>query len=181
VRGSIIRGAAIYWVPDLTSTDLDSRDGMLRFRRWLSTGGVIPADARASARDISNMILFDYLIGNRDRWSGGNVRVVAGGRVIIRDHNLAVPRRLDEAGHRRMLEHVRAIGRFSRSTVMALAALDESSLHSALEYDDEETGQTRSVLDADRVAGVLDRRDALVSYIGALIAEHGEDEVLYFD
>ena len=181
VRGSIIRGAAIYWVPGLTSSDLDSPDGVRRFRGWLSMGGAIPAEASVTARDLSNMILFDYLIGNRDRWSGGNVRVVAGDRVVIRDHNLAFPRRLDEAGHRRMLEHVMAIRRFSRSTLAALAALDESSLSAALEYDDEESGQTRTMLDAARIAGVLDRRDALVSYIGALIAEHGEADVLFFD
>ncbi len=175
-RGEELRGAAIYWVPSLSRSDLDTRDGIARWRSWLAIGGDVPSDAMATARDISNMVLFDYVIGNRDRWSGGNVRTVGAGRVVIRDHNLAFPMRLDAAGHQRMLEHLTHVQRFSRTTVLRLAALDARALREALEHD-----ELGTVLDDRRMAGVIDRRDAILSYVASLIAEHGEQVVLWFD
>jgi hypothetical protein len=175
--GPVVRGAFIYWVPGMQRSDLDTPAGIARWTRWLSQSeDAIPAEHRELARDLSNLVLFDYLIANRDRWSGGNVRPIESGRLIIRDHNLAFPMQLGESHHRRMLSFLRRSQRFSRSVIERLIALDESTLRAALA---DETPP--SLLDDRQIEGVLDRRAAILSYVGALIEVYGEEAVLCFE
>ena len=170
------RGAFIYWVPGLQRSDLDTPEGIERWTAWLAQSGEVPGAQRALARDISNMVLFDYLIGNRDRWSGGNVRPVEGGRLVIRDHNLAFPAQLGEGPHRRMLSFLQRAQRFSRTTVERLAALDEAALRELVSDED-----PRTLLDDRQLAGVVRRRAAILSYVGALSEAFGEENVLAFE
>lgn len=173
--GPAVRGAFIYWVPGLQRTDLDTAAGIARWSEWLRQGGVIPDGQRPIARDISNALVFDYVVGNRDRWSGGNLSLVDGGRVVLRDHNLAFPYALGEGVHRRMLESLMRGQRFSRRTIGRLIAMDEEALRAAVADHDPE-----SVLDERQVAHVMERRATVLSYVGALIEAHGEDAVLFF-
>lgn len=173
--GPGVRGAFIYWVPGLQRTDLDTPDGIARWSEWLRQGGVIPEGQRSIARDVSSALVFDYVIGNRDRWSGGNISLVEGGRVVIRDHNLAFPYVLVEGVHRRMLESLRRAQRFSRRTIARLAAMDEHALRAAVADHDPE-----SLLDDRQIAHVLQRRETVLTYVGALIEIYGEDAVLFF-
>lgn len=175
VAGNMVRGAFIYWVPGLLRSDLDTPNGIERWSAWLSQASSVPDDQRAIARDLSNVVVFDYLIGNRDRWSGGNVRPV-GERLVIRDHNLAFPVTLGEGPHRRVLSFLVRAQRFSRTTIRRLVALDERALREAVEDSDPE-----SLLDDRQIAGVLQRRAAILSYVGALIEDHGEAAILAFD
>ena len=175
--GQLARGSFIYWVPGLGRSDLDTPAGIERWSAWLARGGEIPAEDRELARDISNMLVFDYLIGNRDRWSGGNVRPAEGGRrLVIRDHNLAFPAVLPASAHLRMVQFLCRARRFSRQTVRRLEALDEASLRLVLE-----TEEPRMLLDDRQIAGVLSRRETLRSYLGALVETYGEHAVLFFD
>jgi hypothetical protein len=172
---NVVRGAFVYWVPGLERTDLDTGDGIERWSAWLAQGGEIPEEERTTARDLSNMVVLDYVIGNRDRWSGGNVRR-AGGRLVIRDHNLAFPFTLTEAPHRRMLSFLMRAERFSRATIARLVELDEASLRELLADQ-----APSSVLDDRQIAAVLERREAVLSWVGALIEAHGQDAVLFFE
>ncbi|AKF09742.1 hypothetical protein [Sandaracinus amylolyticus] len=176
LTGNVARGAFVYWVPGMLRSDLDTPEGIARWRAWLAQGGAIPEGDLALARDLSNVLVFDYLIANRDRWSGGNVRPLPNGRLVIRDHNLAFPFALGEGVQARMLDTLRRTTRFSRATIEHLIALDEEALRAALAADEP------SVLLEDRqIAGVLERRETLLSYVGALIEAHGEEAVLYFE
>lgn len=172
LTGTAVRGAFIYWVPGLLRSDLDSPEGIARWSAWLSHGGEIPDGQRPIARDLSNVLVFDYLIGNRDRWSGGNLSPTAEGRIVIRDHNLAFPYALGEGVQQRMIESLTRTQRFSRTTIGRLVALDEPALR-AITRDE-------GLLDARQVADVMERRATILSYVGALIEEHGRDAVLFF-
>lgn len=179
--GSGVRGAFIYWVPGLLRSDLDTPAGIARWTGWLAQpregteDGDIPAEHAAIARDLSNALIFDYLIGNRDRWSGGNVRPIEGGRLVIRDHNLAFPHALGEGVQRRMLETLMRGRRFSRRTIERLAGLDEETLRSAIADHD-----PVSLLDDRQIADVMERREAILTYVGALIEAYGAESVLFF-
>jgi hypothetical protein len=181
VRGEELEGAAIYWIPDMHELGLDSKDGVARWARWLAQDGELPSrdKYRSVAADVSSMICFDYLIGNWDRFSGANAQGDHDERrVFVRDHNIAFAEPLPRPLHERVLGRLRKVQRFSRSFVVALKALDQGALDQALTSPGDPPGFR--ALDANRVAALLDRRRALLSYIAANLDHYGEAEVLSF-
>jgi hypothetical protein len=174
-----VRGAASYWVPNLQRTsDLDSAAGVLRWSAWLEPGAEISEENVDLARDLSNMALFDFLIANVDRMSGGNLRTVTNEgvrRVVIRDHNLAFVSRPNEAQSDRLLTELRRTQCFSRRTYQRLVSLNEVALRAAIA--DEIAG---TLLDDAQIAALLDRREALLTYIAALVEAHGESAIFVF-
>ncbi len=173
--GGVVRGAFIYWVPGLLRSDLDTPEGIARWQGWLRQGREVPDQERVVARDLSNMLLFDYLIGNRDRLSGGNLRPAEGGRIVIRDHNLAFPFTLGESGHERLLEMLMRTQRFSRTTIERLIAMNEETLRTAMADEN-----PSMLLDARQLAGLMERRATILSYVGSMIEAFGEEEALCF-
>lgn len=178
--GASVRGTASYWIPNLARTsELDGAPGILRWSAWLAPGAEIPADRTALARDLSTMAVFDVLIANPDRASGANMRTVENRgvlRLAIRDHNLAFAARPADAQWGRMLTMLRRVRRFSHAFVERLEALDEAGVREAMA--DEVVG---TLLDDDQIAAVMDRRETVLSWIGALVELHGEDAVLSLD
>jgi hypothetical protein len=174
-----VRGSATYWVPNLERTsDLDSAAGVLRWSAWLEPGAEIPPESRRLAQDLSNMAVFDFLIANVDRMSGGNLRAVTNEgvrRVVIRDHNLAFAARPNDQQSERLLAELRRTQTFSRGTYQRLVAIDRAALEAAMV--DEIAGD---LLDDGQVRAVLDRREAIVSYVSALVEAYGEDAIFVF-
>jgi hypothetical protein len=170
-----VRGAAIYWVPNLERGTLDQPDGLARWEAWLAPGTALSPEQRILARDLASMCLFDALIGNGDRLSGGNLRTATNGaqRVIIRDHNLAFPARWSEPQRARVIAELTRARRFPRFVVEGIRSLDRASLEAAVE--DQLGG---ALLDAAQLDAVLDRRDMVLSYVAALVEQHGEAAVL---
>lgn len=178
-KSGSVQGAAIYWIPQMRSHGLDRRPAIDEWSRWLRLGATVPEEKERLAADLSTMLAFDYLIGNWDRFSGGNVQgLPSGERLFVRDHNLAFAAPLPGHLHDRIRSHLRRSERFSRELVRRLVALDASALRSvfkdAFARDDEE------LLTEAQLRGVLDRRATLLSYIGALIDESSVDRVLAF-
>lgn len=185
--------AAIYWIEDLQDLGLESWRDAQRVLAWLSIDGEVPPDRTNLARQMSTLIAFDYLIGNWDRWSGGNIKGGPGGDYIyMRDHDAGFAGRISESLQRRMLEPVKRTQRYSRSFVQAVRALDREKLIRELSRDpllaehirlDEGPGPApaKPVLDARVFNELFDRRDTLLTYIAALIDEYGEERVLAFD
>jgi hypothetical protein len=182
--------AAIYWIEDLQDLGLESWRDAQRVLAWLSIDGEPPPDRENLARQLSTLIAFDYLIGNWDRWSGGNLKGAPGGDYLyMRDHDAGFAGRISESLQRRLLEPVKRTQRYSRSFVQAVRALDREKLIRELSRDpllaehirlDEGPGPppAKPVLDARVFDELFDRRDALLTYIAALIDEYGEDRVL---
>ncbi len=184
IRGEILwdapgysRGAVIYWIPRMRQTELATLSGVSAAEPWLSATGEAPPEHAALARDLSTMLAFDYLIGNWDRWSGGNVTLdPSGERLYVRDHNVAFLEPVDGERYERVRAGVERSSRFSRAFVRRVMELDEARIRAAL-AEDPEAGDQPILSDA-QIAGVLDRKRAFLSYVGALIAIHGADRVL---
>ena len=175
----IARGAAVYWVPNMSRTDLDGYPGLGAAAEWLRVDGEIPERSQGLARDLSTMLAFDYLIGNWDRFSGGNVSTdEEGRRLFVRDHNIAFQVPLPDARYERVRGDLERSERFSRSFVERVSAMNEATLRAALAEDP--LSESGPILAPGQVDGVLVRRRAFLSYVGALIAIHGADAVLAF-
>ncbi len=175
----VARGAAIYWIPAMARSELTSESAIHAIRGWLRVGGELPAGREGVARDLSTMFAYDYLIGNWDRLSGGNVSATEGGeRLFVRDHNVAFGAVSGDryARLRRTLERAQ---RFSRSFIGRVRALDAAALRASLATDPE--AAEGPILDEQQIEGVMQRRAALLSYVAGLVAVHGAERVLVWD
>jgi hypothetical protein len=156
---------------------IDTGLGIRQWSEWLTLGGQIPEPARMMMAYLSSMLLFDYLIANWDRFSGGNAKGDASGTVLyLRDHDSAFGQAIQPSVQRRVLDRMLRAERFSRSFYRALRGLGVAELEACLAA--EPSGEpllTRAQLDA-----VLDRRDTVVSHVASLIELHGADRVLVF-
>ncbi len=178
-NGDSVSGVAIYWVPAMRSLGVDKAGEGDLLSRWLTLAADVPADRRGLAASFGTMLAFDYLTGNRDRFSGGNVKADAEASYIyLRDNDMAFPRRLPDHVHRRILQRVLRVERFSRDFFHNLRRLSREQLVRELSSDP--GAALHELLNERQKRGLFDRREALLSHITSLILVHGEDRVLAF-
>lgn len=172
-----VRGAMIEWVEGLEPTALAEPGGRGQLTRWLALDGPDPR-REPLIPAVAAMVAFDYVAGNWDRFTGGNLFVEAGGeRLVLLDNNAAFDRW--SAGQAERMQRVLALcQRFPRGLIERLRALDEATIERALAR--EPTHPEERLLWPGEVASTLARRDALIAHVDALIAEHGAARVLAF-
>lgn len=185
-------GAMIAWIPGLSRLALEDDPLWSAWREWVSVSPPersielrVPAstakkirEARVLAPQLSSLIAFDHLTGNRDRWSGHNVLVdVTRTRLVYLDHNLAFDEKLDVASTAKRAMVLHRVERFSRALVTRLRELSAASLREALGFDD----LGAPLLNEGQLAATLAHRDELVVWVDGLIAKHGEARVLSFE
>jgi Golgi casein kinase, C-terminal, Fam20 len=181
-EGNLVSGVCVYWITDLQELGIDTPEGVKRWARWLAQDGALPDSpgTLALARQISDMLVFDYLIGNFDRFSGANAQGnAAEGRLYLRDHNMAFFEPLRPQHHHRVLARLKRVQRFSRRLVELLRGLTEQRLTDALRNDEDPV--RGPLLTKGQMASLLDRKRAILSYVSALIERHGEHNVLTFE
>lgn len=170
-----VPGVAIYWIKGLRSAGLEDK---AKWQGWLQDGE-IPKGKAPLARDLSTMVVFDFLIGNWDRFSGGNLPTNAGQhRAFLRDNDRAFSTPLLSRRYDKLLDGLTGTQRFSEAVVRHLVSLDEASIRTELARDP--SHEADPLLSDDQIADVMDRRATILSYIAALIEERGEDDVLFF-
>jgi hypothetical protein len=168
-------GAAIYWVKGLRSIGLENK---ARWQSWLRDED-IPQGKAPLARDLSTMVVFDFLIGNWDRFSGGNLPTDSSQqRAFLRDNDRSFSTPLLRRRYETLLAGLTDTERFSKSVVRHLVALDDESIREELARDP--SHESDPLLSDAQIADVLDRRATILSYIAALIEERGADDVLFF-
>jgi hypothetical protein len=176
--GDTVQVAAIYWIPVLADVGIDKQAGLRTAGEWLRVGGALPDERRALARSLSIMLGFDYLTGNFDRWSGDNVAGdAAASMVYLRDNDQAFASPMGEALERLMRSRLDACERFSRSFYAAVRSLSRSCVQRELAQDPEGA----RLLSERQLDELLDRQKTLISHVQALIAQHGEAQVLIFE
>jgi hypothetical protein len=170
-------GAAIAWVDGLEPSGLEGQGGAIRLRSMLAEEG--PAiEQEPLVADASAMVVFDHLIGNWDRFSGGNLfRRSADGRLVLLDNNGAFAK-WSEVKQARMDELLGATFRYSRRLIDAVRALSSARVERALEL--EPWHRTRRLLTGREIELLLERRDAVLARVDGLIAERGAARVLVF-
>jgi hypothetical protein len=167
--------AAIYWVKGMRSVGYENKS---QWSGWLRDAE-IPPGKEPLARDLSTMVVLDLLIGNWDRFSGGNLPSdPARRRAILRDNDRAFSTPLLARRYDALLEGLTRTERFSRSVVERLAELDEEALRHELGLDPSDA--SAPLLSDTQIADVFDRRATILSYIASLIEERGEARVLVF-
>jgi hypothetical protein len=171
------RGAAIYWVPVLRDSLIDRPREIERWSTWLRQGREVPPDQRARAEEISSLLVFDFLTGNWDRWSGANVPMDAGGHLVYRDNNGGFEEPFVVGLMQRGMSWLRRAQRFSRSVIERARGLTEASVRAEMALDPD---RAHPPLTDAQVRSLLRRRDALMEYVDGLTRRHGAANVLVF-
>lgn len=155
VRKGEVAAAVIHWITELHGLRLEKKT---YWQPLLKRGAKIAAEDRDRLREISTLLLFDYLILNDDRWSGGNTHE-SEGRMVFLDQGAAFGRDDYGSGHgrrRKLFGLLRRCERFDRDVVRALRTLDLPALQVELaailtpaEVDDfgERVTEARAYLD----------------------------------
>ena len=171
-----VHGALMPWIDKLEFTPVESPVERARWQKWLQTGGEIADADKSTAAQISTLVVFDYLTGNWDRWSGANVGIDrATGTLLFVDNDAAFfdPIPPAFAPQKALLK---TVDRFSRSLVARLRMLDALALADA--FGDEEPGTP--LLPARVVAAADQRRKDVLAMIDEKIKSLGEGSVLSF-
>ena len=179
-RGGMLRGELSWWVPEIKLAKIgpyriDEREGRELWTAYLQAGAKVPEESRAMAEQVAAIILFDILIDNPDRWTGSNTEMSPDGKTLyFMDNTLAFS--IFTLGHEQNLGALRRISVFPRRLVARIRALTEDSIIDALKItDDHGLGP---LLNPTEIHAIIVRRDNLMRYIDAQIAELGEDAVL---
>jgi len=166
----VIKGGKVAGFP------MDATDGIVTWKKYLRPGATIPPGDVALCRQISDMIAFDFLIDNIDRWTGNNAQVSPDSSVLyFMDNTMSLT--ADRRGHRKSETYLSRVATFSRRLVERLRGLTADEVRTAVAEDIEPFD---SLLTERELDALMSRRDALLEYIDGLIAEHGEDKVLAF-
>lgn len=181
-RGGMLHGELSWWVPEIKLAKIgpykiDDPEGKQLWSAYLQPGAKIPEESRAMAEQIAAIILFDVLIDNPDRWTGSNAEMSPDGKTLyFMDNTLSFS--IFTVGHEWNLGALRRIAVFPRRLVERIRALTEDSLRGALQLtDDHGLGP---LLNPTEIRAIILRRDNLMKYVDAQIAQHGEDAVLAF-
>jgi hypothetical protein len=174
-RDNTARGAAIYWVPVLRPSRIDGAEEQERWGRWLRQGRTVPPDQAQRAEEISTLLVFDFLTGNWDRWSGANVPMDALGHLIYRDNNGGFEEPFVEGLLQRSRSLLNRTQRFSRAVIGRARAMTEASVRAEMALDPD---RSTPMLSAGQLRSLLRRRDLLLAYVDSLVRRHGEAAVL---
>jgi hypothetical protein len=176
-----VTGALSWWIPVIKDGkvgryDIDSTEGVVTWKRYLTVGESIPHEDRDLVAQISNVLLFDFLINNVDRWSGGNAKVSEDGRTLyFMDNTMSFAEK--PRGLEKVRSYLQRSQKFSRALVAAARQLTAERVREVLERD---RGPFDLLLTEGEIDALMARRDFALRYIDDLIAVHGESAVLEF-
>ena len=112
---------------------------------------------------ISDLVVFDYLTNNIDRWSGSNAKASPDMKLLFfMDNTLSFGR--ERKGHTKVQSYLSRVQKFSRSLVEKVRVLDRKTVRAAI------SGQTdRSELDMHVAADGLGNVYALGTFNEAVL------------
>jgi hypothetical protein len=130
-------------------------------------GATPPSQERAA--ELSDLILFDFLTLNTDRWGGANANVLTRGgtAVVFLDNAAGFPR---AARNGLMDSRLRVVQRFRRRTIEAIRALDMRAFERRLAAE-----PLAPILDENQLYGLSVRRRAILDRVAEMEAEFGAE------
>jgi len=159
--GDLLGGSAQQWVDDSRDPfGTSSRSWAEKWLKRLHTPGAAIADVNA-ARQVSDMFLLDYLQGNEDRFSGGNILEDKTGKLWFIDNAEAFG---SSSQPRRDLDRVK---RFDRKVIDALRKATPKDF----------AREVGPWLTPAELRALLERRTHVLDHVDAAVKKYGEANV----
>lgn len=172
----LLRGEVSWWIPKIRYLRINTRRARQEYEGWLDAARPLPPDKAEWAAQISTMIVFDYVINNVDRFTGGNTMTTADGKFLYFMDNtfsfFPTPRRNNEN-----LTRLRRVQRFSARLYRALKRLTPARLSAEIA---KEGKAPWPILYRSEFNAVIRRKDTAVNHIEKVIAEFGRKKALSF-
>jgi hypothetical protein len=169
-------GVMMFWIPLIRDAGLDTPEGIALTTQWLTHGQPIPAEKHALAAQLADLLVFDFLIANPDRYSGGNLLMNHdGSRLYFMDNTLSFF--IEPEGNEKTRTALHRGQRFSQRLIQALDRISEQGLGRMLSQASEGDYE---ILTKAEIRAVVMRRDYVKNYVGGLLATFGPEEVFYF-
>jgi len=169
-------GVIMYWIPEIKDSGLDTPEGAAQSAQWLTQGMPVAVEKRPVAAQLSNLIVFDFLISNPDRYSGGNMKMSPdGSHLYFMDNTMAFF--LDPEGNGKTRPALQRTQRFSRSLYRALDRVTMPGIEHELAA---EKDSPYEILTPSEMRAVVARKEVVRKHIDGLIAMYGEPNVLLF-
>lgn len=169
-------GVMMFWIPVIKDAGLDTAEGIATSTGWLTHGQPIPDEKHSLAAQLSDLLVFDFLISNPDRYSGGNLLTGADGtRLYFMDNTMSFFIEPERSEKPRVALH--RCQRFSARLIQALDRISEDGLARLLSQASEGDYE---ILTKPEIRAVVARRDEVKSYLADLVKSYGAPEVFYF-
>jgi hypothetical protein len=160
-------GSASVWIADLVDPGLDTIAAIRRWSDWLHVGSAIRSGDESLAAQLSSMLLYDRIIDNFDRFSGGGLLTSADEQSLyLLDNSTAFPD--DEAGNPRCAGYLARCQKFRPDVVEAIRSLDREKLNAAVE----------DLLTPAEKNALLSRAAHALRYVDDLVGRFGREDVL---
>jgi hypothetical protein len=156
--GTVAHGMFTEWIDDYAVLPLENDK---EWRGWLKKDAPVPDDKKELARAISTLVVFDFVTGNWDRWSGANI-ATSKGKVLYVDNDGAFFDVVPKDGLARNKRYLDGVDRFSKSFVERLRAVTDDEIAKAID-----------IVSKKAIDGVLARRKEALAIV--------EKKELFFD
>ena len=170
-----VNGAMIEWMETIDREGLKTLGGIPAINGMLRPGRPAEGDEPLAVA-ASNMVVFDHIIGNWDRFSGGNFYLSKDGRhLVLIDHNGSFTPWPEKRADK-MEKRLAMTERFSAAMIERIRKLDRDTVQSAVARNTDES----PLLTDEQIGLLFERRDEVIRHVDALIQKNGLEKTLVF-
>ena len=170
-----VEGAIIEWMETIDPEGLEKLGGIPTINRMLRPGRPAEGDEPLAVA-ASNMVVLDHIIGNWDRFSGGNFFVSKDAKhLVLIDHNGSFTP-WPEKRAARMEKRLSMTERFSAAMLERIRKLDRDTVQSTVARDTDKA----PLLTDEQINLLLQRRDEVLRHADALIQKNGLEKTVVF-
>ncbi|MGM0597041.1 MAG: hypothetical protein ACQES9_08395 [Myxococcota bacterium] len=175
-KDGTIDGEVSTWIKVIVPIKLESLKWRKRWISWISPWGRLNRKNFAHAAQISNMIIFDYMINNPDRFSGNNTFTdKSRKKFYFMDNTYSFYPDYEDIGNARF--YLNQVRRFSLKMIRKIQTFTAKSLKKELAKI---KNPPWKILTDKEIKAVMKRRDILLNHINKKIAQYGWSRTVVF-
>ena len=169
-RRGMVLGSASVWMPVLNRVNMHLLPARREWSGWMNPAHQVPEASRERARQVSEVLVFDYLAANYDRWNCCNITVDENNDLVFRDNDAGwFPRVINGLGSPSVVRRVprylyESMQRATPAALRASLARDPMASRMRLIPDESFVGYDR-------------RRNAALASLRRMVQRHGEAAV----
>ncbi|MDA3862544.1 MAG: hypothetical protein PF689_01605 [Deltaproteobacteria bacterium] len=175
-KDGTIDGEVSTWIKVIIPVKLESLKWRKRWIGWVSPWGRLNRKNFAYAAQISNMIIFDYMINNPDRFSGNNTFTdKSRKKFYFMDNTYSFYPDYEDIGNARF--YLNQVRRFSLEMIRKIQKFTTKSLKQELAKI---KNPPWKILSDKEIKAVMTRRNILLDHINKKIAQFGWSRTVVF-